>query len=52
MSRDEQIEIAKESELIDSDGNPNNYPVQDIAEEAMLKAEYNEILINLIMEEV
>lgn len=40
-----------ESGLIDSDGNSTYYPADEVAQEAYLKAEYNSILLELLMEE-
>ncbi len=50
MTVDEQIAIAKESGLIDEDGTSNVITLEDIASEAYLKAEYNQILIDILME--
>ena len=50
MTIEEQIAIAKESGLIDEDGTSNVITLEDIATEAYLKAEYNQILIDILME--
>lgn len=51
MTIEEQIAIAKEDGLIDEDGNSNVFSVQDMAQDAYLKAEYNSVLLELLMEE-
>nr|DAQ09706.1 MAG TPA: hypothetical protein [Caudoviricetes sp.] len=50
MTLEEKIELAKECGLIDDDGASNVIIVEDIATDAYLTAEYNQILINLMME--
>ncbi len=42
--------IAKESGLIAEDGTSNVIILEDIASEAYLRAEYNQILIDILME--
>ena len=50
MTLEEKLALAKESGLIDEDGTSNVITLEDIASEAYLKAEYNQILIDVLME--
>ncbi len=51
MTIEEQIAMAKEDGLIDEDGSSNVFPLQDMAQDAYLKAEYNSVLLEILMEE-
>ena len=50
MTIDEQLEIAKQNGLIADDGTSNVISADELASEAYLTAEYNQILINMLME--
>lgn len=50
MTIEEQLKLAKEDGLIDNDGSSNILNIEELASNAYLKAEYNEILINTLME--
>lgn len=51
MTVEEKIAYAKKCGLIAEDGTSNVITLEDIAAEAYLKAEYNQILINFFMED-
>ena len=48
---EEEKKLYFESGMIDADGNSNYYPPDELAQDAYLKAEYNSILLELLMEE-
>ncbi len=50
MTLAEKLALAKKAGLIAEDGTSNVITLEDIATEAYLKAEYNQILINILME--
>lgn len=50
MTFEEKLALAKESGLIAEDGTSNVIILEDIASEAYLRAEYNQILIDILME--
>lgn len=51
MTIEEQIAMAKEDGLIDEDGNPNVFPLQDMVEDLYLTSEYNSILVKMLVED-
>lgn len=50
MTIEEQLKYAKLDGLINKDGTSNVVPVDELATDAYLTAEYNRILINMLME--
>ena len=50
MTLAEKLALAKKSGFIAEDGTSNVITLEDIAAEAYLKAEYNQILIDILME--
>lgn len=50
MTLAEKLALAKKSGLIAEDGTSNVITLEEVATDAYLKAEYNQILINILME--